>query len=968
MKQNYLRMTLLSLVMGIGAMLYAFDYPNYPTQTPTEGGKYVLCNLAVPTGYMSRTSWDGAYYFLGKDDSKYDTFAFTAHQDETGRWFFVTSEKEVQYDDEVTEIEYTYVAIPSGTDNLRGGLNDILEPGYFALLPGIQKGFYYIEALEGNNPWCQNKYLHLNAGGQYFVVNEPVDGGQWYPDFYGGIKYEEDGVTPIEYEDEETGQILNVMADSTSMNWAFVAVEDVPQFVMLGNAYALVNSYEKNYCSIEDYADGFKATLEASMALYKSADFNEETLAQLKAQLNAKVDLYNQILKAEELDAEKLAKAITEAKTAFKNLTATDEVVAAFEKLKKACDDYSMGLGDITSMGQNMSFEDLSSQNGNQTSGCMPAPKGWNVYVNGNKLEEGSTAGLGNWHGINDDCTGYKDGNYGFGIWMPTIPKYEISQTITGLDNGTYTITAGLMVDRRRTTQRIFGNLNSTLFSYEENYEDGILPTEYKTYAGLTEVNDDRTLQEITVRAYVYDGTLTFGVKTDNNIAAALRTSGEQGDGWFKVDNFTISKDGYIESDAQALYDYLSDALEDMANEPMDATYRDKCVVSYTDLNEGITAFAQLMPEIEAQIAAYKPLGEALALALDRMALCEETGYMGVDDYSTVIDDVTVKYEDGEYTAEEIADALALLEEAYQTCLRSGVDEGADLSDLIRNRSFEDLSNQGGNNSDGVVNPPFGWDLYVNGVKCETADDVRAQGVTAWCAINSGDNINVEENGVVYNHQYTDGTHVWGIWNPIIPQVELSQTITGLKPGTYTLTADVMARNTDWSGDNLTTQRLFAQNAICLYGTENDYIPEYLQGTTSNDVYEAYMKMQEGIQLDEENGYEYLSYADWDANSNDILLRTLVVHFGVGEDGTATIGFRTDNLDGWTGEPQEEQAAGWFKLDNFTLYFESSQIPTSIKGVDGKKLQRKAIYDLSGRPVEKMTKGIYIQNGKKVIR
>ena len=258
---------------------------------------------------------------------------------------------------------------------------------------------------------------------------------------------------------------------------------------------------------------------------------------------------------------------------------------------------------------------------------------------------------------------------------------------------------------------------------------------------------------------------------------------------------------------------------------------------------------------------------------------------------------------------------------------------------------------------------PWGAHLSVS-----YRDDVRAQGVTAWCAINSGDNINVEENGVVYNHQYTDGTHVWGIWNPIIPQVELSQTITGLKPGTYTLTADVMARNTDWSGDNLTTQRLFAQNAICLYGTENDYIPEYLQGTTSNDVYEAYMKMQEGIQLDEENGYEYLSYADWDANSNDILLRTLVVHFGVGEDGTATIGFRTDNLDGWTGEPQEEQAAGWFKLDNFTLYFESSQIPTSIKGVDGKKLQRKAIYDLSGRPVEKMTKGIYIQNGKKVIR
>ena len=81
MKQNYVRMALMSLMMGMATMVMAIGYPKYPTQAPAEGGKYVLCNLAVPTGYMSRTSWDGAYYFLGKDDSKYETYAFTAHQD-----------------------------------------------------------------------------------------------------------------------------------------------------------------------------------------------------------------------------------------------------------------------------------------------------------------------------------------------------------------------------------------------------------------------------------------------------------------------------------------------------------------------------------------------------------------------------------------------------------------------------------------------------------------------------------------------------------------------------------------------------------------------------------------------------------------------------------------------------------------------------------------------------------------------
>ena len=966
MKQNYMRMTLLSLLMGIGSMLYAVDYPNYPTQVPADGGKYVLCNLAVPTGYMTRTSWDGAYYFLGKDDSNYASYALTAHQDEEGRWYFVTSERLVEEEGEEPYTAYTYAAVPNGTNNIRGGLNDITEPGLFELSAGSHTGFYRVKALEGNYEPCQGVFMHLNAGGQYFIFNEPTN--SWYPDFYGGVVRDEYGEP--EYYYNEDGLECQIMADSTSLNWAFVLVEDLPQFVLLGNAYAVMDNYEKSYCSIEGYADGFKATLEASMPLYKAAEFTEETLTQLKAQLNAKVDLYAQILKAEELEADELAEAIATAKIAFQTLTATDDVVAANEALTKACNDYSMGLGDITSMGQNMSFEDLSSQNGNQTSGCMPAPKGWNVYVNGNKLEEGSTTGLSNWHGVNNDCTGYKDGEYGFGLWMPTVPKYEISQTITGLDNGTYTITAGLMVDRRRTTQRIFGNLNSTLFSYAENYEEGILPAEYKTYAGLTEVNDDRTMQEISVRAYVYDGTLTFGVKTDNDIAAALRTGGEQGDGWFKVDNFTISKDGYIESDAQELYDYLSSTLEEMANQPMDATYREKCNVNYTDLNEGIAAFAQLVPEVQVQIAAYEPLGVALSQALERLALCEETGYMGVDDYSAVIDDVTGKYEDGEYTAEEIADALNQLEEAYQTCLRSGVDEGVDVSDLIQNRSFENQSNQGNANSDGVVNPPYGWDLYINGVKCETADDIRAQGVTGWCAINSGDNINVEENGQVFNHQYTDGTHVWGIWNSSIPQIELSQKITGLKPGTYVLTADMMVRNTDWSGINLTTQRLFANDAICLYGGENEYWAEYLQGTTSDDVYQAWnLTANEGKLLDEDEAYDYINYAEYDAYNNDLLLRTLVLHFGVGEDGEATIGFRTDNLDGTTGEPRSETAAGWFKLDNFTLFYESSKIPTKVSDIDRSAAQGDSrIFDLAGRQVGKMTRGVYVRNGKKIIK
>ena len=966
MKQNYVRMALMSLMMGMATMVMAIGYPKYPTQAPAEGGKYVLCNLAVPTGYMSRTSWDGAYYFLGKDDSKYETYAFTAHQDENGLWYFVTSEKTVQYEEGEQEVEYTYVAIPGGTDNLRGGLNDITEPGYFNLLPGIHEGFYYIEPQEGNNPWCQNKYLHLNAGGQYFVVNEPNDGGQWYPDFYGGIKYEDDGVTPIEIEDEETGQILKVMADSTSMNWAFVLVEDVPAFALAGSAYSLMNNFEKNYCDIEGYADGFKATLEAVMPLYNAEPFTQEIYDALKAQIQVKIDLYNQIQKAEELDADALASAIKAAREAFSTKTATEDVTAALEALTKAMSDYSLGLGDITSMGKNMSFEDLSSQNGNETSGCQPAPTGWNVYVNGKKLDEGSTAGLSNWHGINSDCTGYMDGKYGFGIWMPTIPEYEISQTISGLDKGTYTITAGLMVDRRRTTQRLFGNLNSTLFASEFEYKEDILPAEYKTYADLSVVNDDRTMQQISVRAYVYDGTLTFGVRTNGDIAAALRESGEQGDGWFKVDNFTITKDGYIEEDARNLYDYLSDQALEMSDFPMNAEFKEKLTATYNDIDEGIIAYAALIEEAKVQAEAYQPLTVALAQAWERLNVCESAGYVGVDEFADIVGEVNDKYEDGTYKADEVAAAVALLEEAYQTCLRSGVDEGADVSDLIINRSFEDQSAQGGTNSDGVQAPPMGWNLYLNGVKCETIDDIRAQGVTAWCASNMGD---------PGKDQPTEGTRLWGIWNNSIPAVELSQTITGLKPGTYTLTADVMADGGSWAGNNHTTQRIFAQNVICMYGSEDNYHPELLQGTSSDDVFRAWERQMNGMFLDEKEGYEYINYGDYDAeDEGHEQLRTLSLCFGVDESGTATIGFRTDNLDGLTGETklngvyEPGQGFGWFKIDNFTLYYESRHIPTAIKTLNSVVPQQRSVYDLSGRRVERMQKGVYIVNGNKVIK
>lgn len=954
--KHFYKKGLLLMAMGWGmvSQTWAVDFPKLPLQTPVEGGKYVLVNPANLSGYMSRTSWDGAYYFLGENDSQYAKYAITASVQEDGTFVF-TSETG------------TTLAFPGGSGNLKAEGND---PACFQLQESESyKGMFHIVAGEGQgNPGVIGKMLHLNAGAQYFVISIPGD--SWYPDFAGGTKMDPD--YPEDRLVDEDGNF--VMADSTSTNWGFVLVEDIPAAMMLGKAYGRLNEYEK-LVGDERFGKGYELSLKAAEAIYNGEVFGSEEYAALEAVLQAKQSLASLIVKAEETDADALAKAIAVAEEAFGSLSATEEVNAAWEALNKAIIDYSLGLGDITAMGQNMSFEDLSTQNGNMTTGKSAVPAGWTEYVNGELVQGTPSYGFG-WHGVNDDCDTYKDGNYGFGIWVGSVPEFELSQKIEGLDNGTYTITAGMMVaNNKRTTQRIFGNLNSTLFGSEDGYAQGILPGEMKTYAGLWETTSERELQELSVRAYVYDGTLTFGVRTNGDYAAANRESGSgSGDGWFKVDNFTISKDGYFAEDALALVDYLMGSISECADAPMNNNAREainealgKFSVSGSDepaaIDAAIVGLKDLVAVAAEAAEVYKPLGNAIQKAYENLEACLETGfYMGCDAFEELIIDVEANYADGLYENEQIAEVVKSLVEAYQECLRTCVDEGADVSYLIANRSFEDLSAQGGANSDGAQPAPAGWTLKVNGEEAQMVSG-------GWCAINSGDNINVtDEQGVVWNHQYTDGTHVWGIWNSNIPQVELSQKLTGLTPGTYILTADVMARNTDWTGQNLTTQRLFAGDVICMYGSEEDYDPEMLAGTTSDDVYQAWKHYQAGELYDENNGLEYINYAGWNANQNDILLRRLELRFGVGEDGEATIGFRTDNLNGKTGEPLPNQAAGWFKLDNFTLCYESSDVPTRLDAVTVAKAINNKVYDLQGRQVSGAQKGIYIKNGQKVVK
>ena len=108
-----------------------------------------------------------------------------------------------------------------------------------------------------------------------------------------------------------------------------------------------------------------------------------------------------------------LKAAIETATSVFNDVNDAAQLLAALQALADAETIHTIGQGDLTRLGKNMSFEDLSSQDGNTTSGVAAPPSGWTLLVNGKQvtsISEENAAGLNAWAGINGDGTGAKEG------------------------------------------------------------------------------------------------------------------------------------------------------------------------------------------------------------------------------------------------------------------------------------------------------------------------------------------------------------------------------------------------------------------------------------------------------------------------------------------------------------------------------------------------------------------------------
>ena len=966
MKKFNFRQLLVLVALMTASTAMAIDFPKVG-KTPVDGGKYVLVSYVNPNNYFSRTSWDGAYYLLPYADSQFASHAFTAHQEKNGTWYFsiVTTNTYTNEEDGTTytEEETSYIGFhePSN-DNLNAKLG---YPAYYNLQPAEVDGFYrVIPGAEHGNPAVEGIPLHLNASGQYLICSESSCG--FFPDVWGGVKKEIDDAGYEYVVLDENDHCIPL--DTRSELWAFADPDELPAFKNALELYAELCNFENQMNALTDdtFKPGFQGGLNAALAFYKS-EVSDEDLAAAKAILQAKQNLYNQIVAssqvlADEPDAD-LQAAIEKATADFNSKNTVEELEAALAELNDAQTRHDMGQGNLTRLGKNMSFEDLSSQGGNTTSSVADVPAGWNLYVRGNQVQTADDLranGINGWAGINADGSGMKDGQMIYGIWNSGIPEIELSQTISGLETGTYIVQAAMMVGAngngsRRTTQRIFGNLNVKFFSQEGGYNTALLdPQEVWSFEGLEEPVTDTELQEMSVRAFVFDGTLTFGLRTNGNIAAANRTesNGAGGDGWFKVDNFRILKEGYVQEDALAVYEHFRNALDELLREPLQQAVFDEtaalldkttCGQSSTadEIVAAIKALMGMMPKVKSSVEAYQTLQKAIDQAYDN--LYEYSNYAGAGAFNDLIMEAEDMYAEATANEEQIAEMIKRLDDGFLELKLSGVAVGIYVTNLMKNPGFEDLSAQGGVDSNGSANPPAGWDLYINDEKQTSAPPV------GWCGINGGDDISFaglyDEEGNPITVQYVEGTHLWGIWNGNIPNVELSQTLTGLPNGTYVLSANVMVQY-QWAGNCLTTQRLFANDCVQMFGTEEEHAVNL-----PTDAQEA--NKTEG----------HLTYAGYTCTQDDPYtntLRPMEVRFYV-TDGTAKLGFRTNNINP-DGTADTSTGHGWFKLDNFQLFYESEEIPEGIEGISESKgsVVSQRFFSADGRQQRSLSRGLNI--------
>lgn len=230
----------------------------------------------------------------------------------------------------------------------------------------------------------------------------------------------------------------------------------------------------------------------------------------------------------------------------------------------------------------------------------------------------------------------------------------------------------------------------------------------------------------------------------------------------------------------------------------------------------------------------------------------------------------------------------------------------------------EGVLNTGGGTVRGI---PYGWEVFC-------LDENGEQ--TEW----PGDSRGINNDGIGYH-----GDNLCWFYNKTKPMphfFELSQTVTGLPAGTYTVKCLLFVQS-----GCLGTVRLFANNNVQYYGKESDYANNLTQGESNTFA-----------------GYE-------GSPEDNKVLKEMQVNVTIKEGDNLMLGIHSScqKSDG-SYATSADDITGWFKCDYFQIY---KADPTGINSVTVNKKYDGNIYNLEGQKVANPKHGVFIKNGKKFV-
>lgn len=172
----------------------------------------------------------------------------------------------------------------------------------------------------------------------------------------------------------------------------------------------------------------------------------------------------------------------------------------------------------------NPGFENLTNQKNIASNDVKSVPFGWTLEKDGTEVSNPTWW----WCSINKDGNQHKEGEHVWGIWDGgAYGDIELHQTLTGVTNGHWRLTARLMNNHSEQNNhaRIFINNASMLAGNKADYS--WLPSgEECTFSGTWATADNDMQHVFQVETEVTDGTLRIGAKSN---------------GFIKIDDFQLT-------------------------------------------------------------------------------------------------------------------------------------------------------------------------------------------------------------------------------------------------------------------------------------------------------------------------------------------------------------------------------------------------------------------------------------------